>query len=189
MDFGFSLASWIEGRYQSVQDQLDGKTEGTVLKMRGPGGGPQGGPGGFGPGMFLGPQLLTHLDQDQNHLVNLSEIKASWNRWETTWDSDKDNFLTEKELNQGLAQLFPMPDLGPMGPPAGFHPGMMLIQPLMKKADGQGKLHPAAAAQLWEEWFTTWDSDQSDTWTEQEIITGLNQVVGTPPGFGPPPGF
>lgn len=103
---------YAKTRHASVSDQLAGKTVATASdNRRGPGG-----PGGFGPGRFLGESLLKIAGKDGAGLVaKFSE-----------WDADHDGALSAAELGTGLAAVFPRggaPDgMRDGGPPADMPP-------------------------------------------------------------------
>ncbi|RJP32503.1 MAG: hypothetical protein C4527_05985 [Candidatus Omnitrophota bacterium] len=214
----FSIASWIEKRAESIRQQLEGKSEGIKMAGRGgfgpggfgpggpggfgpggpggfgPGGpgGPGGfGPGGFGPGMFLAPQLSAALKGDQDGKITKSEWEKHTNRWAEEWDQDEDKSLSEKELSDGLSTIFKVPDeFARMGPPGGFSPGMFLIPTFLEKANNADQLESSIFRQLWSEWFTEWDANQSADLDETEIAAGLNAILRPPRDFmGGPPGF
>ncbi|MFB3785650.1 MAG: CotH kinase family protein [bacterium] len=187
MSFAFSLESWIKGRVESLQQQLDGQSPGIALTMRGPGG-----PGGFGPGMFLGPQWFTAADADQDGKITAAEWEKNCTECSNAWDTNQDQFLTEEELANGLGQIFRMPeDFPDFGPPGGFSPGMLLLRPLMEKANENGQLSRSDFLNLGKSWRESWDTDHNGELTQDEIATGINQIAGPPPDFflDGPPGF
>ena len=47
-----------------------------------------GGPGGFGPGMFLGDAFMTALDANKDGSITLEECKAGFDKWFNSWNSD-----------------------------------------------------------------------------------------------------
>lgn len=212
---GFSLESWVKGRVESIQKQLNGESEGIKLAMRGPGGhgpggpggpggggpgGPggfgPGGPGGFGPGMFLGPQLFPAIDKNNDQKIAKSESNDSWNQLATAWDKDGNKSLSQKEITDGLSQIFKIPEDMPFAPPGGFSPGMMILPSILEKADKNGEISLSSFVTLWDEWFIQWDADKNGVLDNNEYANGLTGIVGPPPGMmdGPPgmdnpPGF
>ncbi|HAB17618.1 MAG TPA: hypothetical protein DCE44_14335 [Verrucomicrobiales bacterium] len=119
MGNGKPVMVFARERYQSVADQLAGKSEGIPL-----GGGPGGGrgPGGrgggmrnFGPGNLLGPAVVKAADADQNGAVTAQEFTALANRWFSEWDKEKTGELKQAEVAAGLNALIPPPNFG--GPP------------------------------------------------------------------------
>jgi len=200
----FSIVSWIKGRRLSIQQQLDGESEGLKLTQGGPGGrrgtggpGGRGGPGGgsddpvgFGPGMFLGPQLFDQLDIDKDDKISQTEWDNKTIIWSTEWDKDDNKILTEKEISDGLGQIFRFPEDLPFGPPGDFSPGMLLVEPFMEKANDDGNLNQNDCKTLWKDWFKNWDADQSKDLNKDEMTQGINQNARPPRGFmGGPPGF
>jgi spore coat protein H len=188
----FSIVSWIKGRRLSIQQQFDEESEGVKLTRGGPGGrgGSGGGPGGFGPGMFLGPQLFDQLDIDKDDKITQTEWDNKTILWSTEWDKDDNKILTEKEIADGLGQIFRLPEDLPFGPPGDFSPGMLLVEPFMEKADDDGNLNQNDCKTLWKDWFKKWDADQSNDLNKDEMTQGINQNARPPRGFmGGPPGF
>src|SRR4051794_26149657 len=52
-------------------------------------GGPGGPPGGFGPGMFLGPAFMSAGDGDSDGKLTRTEFAALAEKWFGQWDKDK----------------------------------------------------------------------------------------------------
>jgi hypothetical protein len=109
------IRTFVTARYESVNDQLAGKSEGLMIERFGPGGfggrggaggrggpGGPGGPGGFGPGNFLGPGIFAALDADKNRELTKAEFTAGFGRWFSKWNSDKSGFLTDDQLRAGI---------------------------------------------------------------------------------------
>jgi hypothetical protein len=97
-----------------------------------PGGGPPPGRGrGFGPGRFVGPGLFTAADANKDGSLTRAELKSTFQKWFTEWDSDKSGSLNEDQLREGLTAALPRPDFGgpgggpggPGGPGGGRGPG------------------------------------------------------------------
>ncbi len=89
----------------------------------GPGTGPDGTPGGgpgFGPGRFLGPGLFAVTDSDKDGSLTRSELKATFGKWFTEWDSEKSGSLNEEKIRTGLSAALPRPSFGGPGGPGGF---------------------------------------------------------------------
>ncbi len=107
---GKPIKAFAGPRAKSVADQLAGKSEGTANGgFGGPGGG-RGGPGGFGPGMLLGPTFVTAMDSNKDGKVSDKEFKDAFNKWFDSWS--KDGVLTEAQLRAGIEK-----DLAPAGMP------------------------------------------------------------------------
>ena len=91
------------------------------------GGPPRGGRGqnaDFGPGMFLAGSFMEALDLDKNGELSAAETAEGFKIWFKAWDTDKNGFMTEKQLKAGLNQaLMPKPGEFPGGPGPGFPGG------------------------------------------------------------------
>jgi spore coat protein H len=88
----------------------------------GPGGRPgmrPGGPGRFGPGMFLAPTFMGAGDTNRDSKLSKAEFEALGERWFAKFDTNKSGVLKGDQLRDGLNAA-----LG--GPGAGGPPRMML---------------------------------------------------------------
>ena len=84
-----------------------------------PAGQAQQGRGGGGGRGNAGPALFTLIDANKDGAVTRDEMKATFDKWFTDWDSAKAGALTQAELLAGLNAALPAPP-----PPAGgFFPG------------------------------------------------------------------
>lgn len=125
--FGFGppatdLVDFVAKRSQSVQDQLAGKSQGTVLASRfgfgpGPGGPGPGGPG-FGPGMFLIKPILEASDKNKDGKLSQIEAIQGLQALFQACDTDGKGTLDQKTLTAELDRLLPTPGFppGPRGP-------------------------------------------------------------------------
>lgn len=73
-----------------------------------PGRGVGGGRGGVAPGLF------TAVDTDKDGSVTRAELKATFDKWFSDWDSVRTGSLTQEQLVAGLNAALPQPQ-----PPAG----------------------------------------------------------------------
>ena len=94
--------------------------------MRGP---MRGGPGGFGPAMFIAPAFLKG-DQNGDGKLSRAEFDSLGDQWFTKWDTAKTGNLTSDQVSQGLSSVFEMPGGPGAGGPGG---GFMLQAPKGKK--------------------------------------------------------
>ena len=107
------IKGFVIARAPSVQDQLAGKSKGETIGDFGFGGprGPGGRPGGFGPGMFLGPAMIAALDTDKDEELTRDEFLQGFAKWFQKW-TDGGDTLSEQQLRAGINR-----DLAPAGRP------------------------------------------------------------------------
>lgn len=74
----------------------------------------QAGRGGWGGRGSVAPALFTAVDTDKDGSVTRAELKATFEKWFTDWDSAKAGSLTRDQLLAGLNAALPQPQ-----PPAG----------------------------------------------------------------------
>ena len=84
-----------------------------------PAGQAQQGRGGGGGRGNAGPALFTLIDANKDGGVTRDEMKATFDKWFTDWDTAKAGALTQPELLAGLNAALPAPPPGP----GGFFPG------------------------------------------------------------------
>jgi outer membrane protein assembly factor BamB len=72
-----------------------------------PGGGQNGGRGGSGPARFVGPGLFAAADADKDGSLTREELKESFAKWLTEWDSEKTGSISEEQLRDGLTAALP----------------------------------------------------------------------------------
>ena len=71
----------------------------------------------------MGPGFFTAVDADKDGSLGRAELKGTFAKWFTTWDTDKSDSLDENKLREGLNTALPRPNFGgPNGPrgPGGF---------------------------------------------------------------------
>ena len=131
------IKAFVKVRWQSVEDQLEGKSEGMSPSSGfGPGGGGSDrGPGGndrngrdgnrgggnrnFGPGNMIGGPIFNKMDTEGTGKVDRELFVKSFEDWFNTIDTNKVGSLTETELRRGLNRLIEMPRFGGFGGPGG----------------------------------------------------------------------
>ncbi len=113
MGFGEqNIRAFVKSRWQSVEDQLAGKQPPAPTA-----GNPRGGPGGFGPGRFLGDAWIKALDADHDGVISHAEFVDGFARWFAEWDTDHTGVLTDEQLRAGINRMFGRPPDGPFGGP------------------------------------------------------------------------
>lgn len=83
-----------------------------------PAGQAQQGRGGGGGRGNAGPAIFTVVDANKDGAVTRDEMKSTFDKWFTEWDSAKTGLLTQEQLLAGLTAALPAP-----APPAGFQGG------------------------------------------------------------------
>jgi type 1 glutamine amidotransferase len=73
---------------------------------------PQGRGGGGGRG-GVAPGLFAAVDSNKDGAVTREEMKATFDRWYTEWDTTKSNALTQEQLSAGLTAALPAPAPAP----------------------------------------------------------------------------
>jgi Planctomycete cytochrome C/EF hand len=171
-------------------------------KRRGGGPGGPGGPGGragFGPGMFIAPQIVAQADKDGDKKVTKAEFTALADAWYDKLDTDKAGKLTAEQFASGLGEVLPPPQ--GFGPPrgnnapqdgprrGGFGPGRFIGPGFFSAADTDkdGSLTRAELKGTFAKWFTLWDAQKAGSVTEEQIRDGLNAALPAP-SFGGPGG-
>ena len=115
-----------------------------------------GGPGGFGPGMFLAPQILEIADTDQDGRLSPGEASRAAEKFIRDADAEKKGSIDAQALGRAInKRLGPPPGFGPGddgdgpgGPTPGFGPGTFLAPQIVEGADKNkdGRLTPEEAA-------------------------------------------
>lgn len=119
------IKAFVGVRWQSVEDQLSGKSTG--VELGGGFGGPPGSGGpresgasedegegrpqqrrGFGPGPFIGGALFSAMDVEKAGKVSRDVFLKSFEKWFEESDTNKAGALTEEELRRGLNKCIKM---------------------------------------------------------------------------------
>jgi outer membrane protein assembly factor BamB len=165
-----------------------------------PMGGP-GGRGGFGPGMFVAPQMVSQADKNGDQKLTKEEFAALADAWFAKLDPDKAGKLTQEKFVEKLGEVLPPPEgsSAPGGAPAenGQRPGGggrsgpgRFIGPGIFTAadtDKDGALTRDELKGTFEKWFAEWDSEKSGSLSEEKLREGLNSALPRP-NFGGPGG-
>jgi spore coat protein H len=181
-----ALETFLVKRRESITAQLAGKSKGKTPGMNF---GPPGG-GGFGPGNFLAPQMLTAADTDKDQKLSRKEFLDLSAKWMSDWDKDTSGSLDEEEFKNGVNASLSPPNAASAETkrPPGFGPGLFLGPQLLKAADSDkdGKASTAEWSALFETWFKQWNKGNDEFLNNEELVSGLNAVLlRRPPGMSP----
>ncbi len=102
-----------------TQQQFTAKFGGLLPAQNPPAGVPPGGGRGGrgGPGGFIGGGLFTATDADKDGSLTRAEFKSAFEKWATSFDSDKSGSLNQEKLVAGLNAALPRPPGGGRGGP------------------------------------------------------------------------
>ncbi len=99
---------------------------------------PGGGPGGFGPGTFLGPRILEAADANKDGRLSPEEAGKAAERFVREADTKKKGSLDEDTLAGAINQrMGPPPGFGPGGPGGPMGQERKLVKQFDKNADGR----------------------------------------------------
>lgn len=116
--FGFGMGGdakpikgFVTPRYQSIAEQLAGKSDGNQVGFGFGPGGPRGGPGGGrgmfgGPGGFLADGFMRNLDADASKELTSAEVEQGFAKLFAKWNTDKSGSLSDEQLRSGIDQDF-----------------------------------------------------------------------------------
>jgi outer membrane protein assembly factor BamB len=173
------------------------------LAPRGGGFGGRGGPGGFGPGAMLAPQILSQADKNDDQKLTPDEFSALGASWFEKLDADKSGQLSQEQFVDRLSEVLPPPET--FGPPRddrreggpdrgarrGFGPARFIGPGLFTALDSNkdGSLTRAEMNATFGKWSSEWDSEKSGALTERQLRDGLSAALPRPnfggPGAGP----
>src|ERR1051325_10764380 len=164
--------------------------------------GARGGPGGFGPGSMLAPQMVSQADKNADKKVTREEFTGLSDAWFDKFDKEKAGKLSQQQFIDGLTEVLPAPQgfgnrggadgRGPAGEGrrGGFSPARFAGPGVFSAADANkdGTVTRAELTGTFTKWFTDWDKEKSNSLNEGQIRDGLNGALPRP-NFGGPGGF
>jgi len=179
------VKAFVRARYQSLADQMGGKSDGLIVERR------FGGPRGFGPGMVMAPEWLQRADANKDGKVSREEWLSLASKWHTAWS--KEGKLGLNELRVGIEAGFPPPE--GIRPPEGPGPGAMMCRTFLNAMDEDkdGQITQKEFQACFAKWFERWAGD--GTLDESHLREGIDRELGPGPSArfhefqpGPPNG-
>jgi len=125
------LKTFVEKRTESMMAQLAGKSKGFIPAA----GFGFGGGGGFKISDMMATPLMTTLDVDKDAKLSKAEWVALAQKVYAASEKDKQGWVNQKEIVDGLNTLLPKPPAGAPPPPPGFTAGNFLAPAIVKRAD------------------------------------------------------
>jgi Ca2+-binding EF-hand superfamily protein len=167
-----------------------------------PGPGGRGGPlSGFGPGMFMAPQVLEIADANGDGSLSPEEAAKAIENLVREADSEKKGSIDAAALGRAINRRIGPPDGGPGGPPdgpggppgggpggrSGFGPGAFLGPRILEAADANkdGRLSPEEAAIGAARFVREADTNNKGSLDQGTLAEAINQHIGPPPGSDP----
>jgi outer membrane protein assembly factor BamB/Ca2+-binding EF-hand superfamily protein len=158
-----------------------------------------GGRGGFGPGMFVAPQMLSQGDKNSDEKLSKEEFTALADAWFAKLDPEKTGKVSQGDFVEKLGNILPPPqrdgernrdepgERPPGGGRGGFGPGRFIGPGLFTAADADkdGSLTKDELKTTFAKWFTEWDTDKKGTLDEGKLREGLNAALPRPQFGGP----
>lgn len=156
-----------------------------------PPGPPEGGPGGgFGPGNFLGRQMLSAGDQNNDQKLSRDEFTGLADSWFDRLDPEKTGKLDQEGFAQRFGELWgPPPEGGPggFGGRGGRGGSRFMGTGLFNATDSNkdGSLTREEFKGAFAAWFAEWDTTKSGALNEDQLRDGLNAALPRPQFGGP----
>lgn len=147
-------------------------------------------PGGFEPGMTLGPMVLEAADSDRDGHLSPAEVASAVSRFVRESDADQDGTIDVADLSGAINRRPPPPPRSRPGPgphhtPSEEEPGRALADRLLSRADtdGDGRIAPEEAARF----VRQADAEGKGYADLDDLSYTLKDHVPLPGSAGPPP--
>ena len=164
-------------------------------------GGPGGPPPGFGPGMFMAPEILDFADANGDSSLSPEEASKAAEKFVREADSEKKGSIDAVALGQAMNRRMGPPGGGPGGPPGGpggppgggpggppggpggpggFGPGAFLGPRILEAADANkdGRLSPEEAATGADRFVRDADTKKKGSLDEDTLAGAINRAWG-----------
>ena len=169
------IRAFVTARYESIADQLGGRSQGKVVEHRFNGPAEH-----LGPGMMLAPQWLQSADVNNDGKVSREEWLALATKWHAAWS--KSGKLGLHELRAGIETVFSTTNSS--SSPGAFGPGYMMCTRFLQAMDrnNDGRVSKTEFQGCFSRWFHEWASN--NLLDESHLRDGINRELG-PPRLGP----
>ncbi len=140
---------------------------------------------GFNPAGFIGPMFFSAADANKDNSLTQSELKSTFAKWFTEWDTNKVGSLSEEELREGLNTALPRNMAGNFGAGAEITTQMFSIG----DKDKDKKLTREELLTVADTWFDKFDTNKTGKVTQAQFVALSTEVFprqqGMFGGFGP----
>jgi hypothetical protein len=128
---------------------------------------------GFQAGRFLGPAFFTAADADKDKSVTKSELKSTFEKWFTAWDTNKSGVLAEANLREGLNTSLPL-----QNPGANFGAGAELAGQMLTigDKDKNQKLTSEEMTLVADTWFDKFDTNKTGKVSQEQFVALSTEV-------------
>lgn len=167
--------TFVVKRTASLESQLAGTSKGFVP-----------GVGGFRMGGFMAEPLLANFDADKDEKLSRTEWLAIARRVFEASNGDKEGWVNEKSLTEGINSMMPKP---PPGSPPGPGMGGFMAVPIVKRADADkdGKVTLAELTAAAGKLFDEFDRSKTGKLEESVLVDLLDRIFEMPTGPPGPP--
>jgi len=128
---------------------------------------------GFQAGRFLAPAFFTAADADKDKSVTKSELKSTFEKWFTAWDTNKSGVLAEANLREGLNTSLPL-----QNPGANFGAGAELAGQMLTigDKDKNQKLTGEELTLVADTWFDKFDTNKTGKVSQEQFVALSTEV-------------
>ncbi|MBS0264905.1 MAG: CotH kinase family protein [Planctomycetes bacterium] len=177
------LTTFMEKRFESLEQQLDGRSTGFVPKSGF-------GQGGLKMGSIVSGHVLETLDADHDEVLSREEWTAAIRRLYETRVLAGETGITQKQVSDAINEMFRNPEETPaQGKSQGLRMGDFMAAAIVRRADADknGQLTAEELLGTAETLFDKYDPQKSGKLDDGGLADLLNELFPVP-NFGGPPG-